>query len=156
MTKSLAIEIVGQFMRESPVDVEGLARALDLKIVRRILPDNESGKIECDAAGPCVVTVNAIHPRTRQRFTLAHEIAHFILHRDEIGDGITDNGMYRSGRPERIEREANRYAADILMPWRLVIEKVRSGKSTAIELAREFDVSAAVAEIRLKELQAYL
>ena len=35
--------------------------------------------------------------KTRQRFTIAHKIAHFILHREAIGDGIVDDALYRSG-----------------------------------------------------------
>lgn len=152
-TNQLSIETVGQFMRTAPVNVEALAGALGLQIKRAILPDNVSGKIECEKDGPCIITVNICHPRTRQRFTIAHEIAHFVLHRNQIGDGITDDGRYRSdGLSDSIERQANSYAADILMPWELVIKKRRDGCVSAEALAKEFDVSKAVAEIRLREL----
>ena len=156
MNRSLPIEIVGEFMRCAPVDVEGLASAIGLEIVRRPMPDDISGKIECEAdGGPCTITVNSTHAKTRQRFTIAHEIAHFILHRDMVGDGITDDGRYRSkGLSDQIERQANNYAADILMPWKLVLEKRNEGKTTAAEMAREFQVSEAVAEIRLRELRS--
>jgi Zn-dependent peptidase ImmA (M78 family) len=156
ITVKLPIEVVGDFMRSAPVNVEGLAAALGLEIQRKNLPDNVSGKIECETIGPCKITVNSIHPRTRQRFTIAHEIAHFILHRDLIGDGIIDDGMYRSGRSKLLERQANQYAANILMPWQLVVEKQhRQGITTALDMAKIFEVSPAVAEIRLKELQAF-
>jgi hypothetical protein len=149
----LSIETVGRFMRTAPVDVKGLATALGLKIESVILPDNVSGKIECEKGGPCTITVNASHPRTRQRFTIAHEIAHFVLHRNLIGDGIEDDGRYRSrGLSDSIERQANSYAADILMPWDLVIARRDNGCGTPEALAKVFDVSPAVAEIRLKEL----
>lgn len=157
MSKLLPIEIVGQYMRHAPVDVEKLAHALGMVVRRELRHDDQSGRIECEAnGGPCIITVNATHPESRQRFTIAHEIAHFILHRDAIGDGIVDDGMYRSGKPEKLERQANQYAAEILMPWKLVIDKYRAGKTTPAELAREFKVSAAVAEIRLRELRSYL
>lgn len=156
MNDHLPIEIVGQYMEQAPVDVEGLAKALGLTVNRELWPDNMSGKIECEPdGGPCTITVNAMHPDSRQRFTIAHEIAHYVLHRDSIGDGIVDNGMYRSGRSEKIERQANQYAAEILMPWKIVIERYRAGKTTPAELAREFKVSPAVAEIRMKELRSY-
>jgi Zn-dependent peptidase ImmA (M78 family) len=155
IAEKLPVELVGEFMRSAPVDVNGLARALNLEVQHKILPDNVSGKIECEINGPCKITVNSFHSRTRQRFTIAHEIAHFILHRDLIGDGITDNGMYRSGKSADIERQANRYAADILMPWALVVEKQRHGITTPAAMAKAFDVSAAVAEIRISELQFF-
>jgi Zn-dependent peptidase ImmA (M78 family) len=156
MESPLPIEIVGRFMGKAPVDVEGIARELGLKVYRKITDGDFSGKIECKSGNDCSITLNALHPETRQRFTLAHEIAHYILHRNIIGDGITDNGVYRSGRPEPIEREANRYAAEILMPWRLVREKYHAGARSSAELANEFGVSTAVADIRLKELQSFL
>src|SRR3546814_4029407 len=42
------------------------------------------------------IYVNGSHPRVRRRFSIAHEIAHFALHRNLIGDGVTDDAMYRS------------------------------------------------------------
>jgi Zn-dependent peptidase ImmA (M78 family) len=91
----------------------------------------------------------------RQRFTVAHEIAHAVLHPDMIGDGITDDAMWRSGLPETAEYQANRMAADILMPAHLIrekVEKVQSGLWTPATLAREFEVSNQSMEIRLKVL----
>ena len=110
-------------MKTVPVDVRGLATALGLKVVEDRLSPNVSGKIERDwfADDAFVITVNASHSETRKRFTIAHEIAHFVLHRDQIGDGVTDDGMYRSETlSTSVERQANQYAADILMPWNLV------------------------------------
>ncbi len=157
MKKALPIEIVGQYMHSAPVDVEKLAAAIGLEIDRKPLFDNVSGKIECQNGGPCKITFNSTHPKTRQRFTIAHEIAHYILHRDLIGDGVTDDGRYRSkDLSDPVERQANSYAADILMPWRLVVAKHREGLRAPAEFARAFGVSEKVAEIRLKELRSYL
>lgn len=152
----LPIEIVGGFMAgPAPIDVFALARELGVDVVAAPMRDDISGKIECDRGGPCRITVNAMHHPRRQRFTVAHEIAHYVLHRDLIGDGIEDNGKYRSKQQsDSVERQANRYAAEILMPWRLVAEKFQSGLQTPAALAREFAVSEAVAEIRLLELSS--
>lgn len=158
MDRQLPIEVVGEFMRSAPVDLERLAHAIGLEVTRAPLFDDVSGKIECEAnGGPCKITINSTHPRTRQRFTLAHEIAHFILHRDMIGDGIEDDCKYRSkGLSDSFERQANNYAANILMPWKLVLAKWKAGRRTPAEMARDFEVSEAVAEIRLKELRYIL
>lgn len=155
MDDTLPVEVVGKYMTAAPVDIDGLARELGIDVSRTVLPDDISGKIERKNDGNCAITINARHAMTRQRFTLAHEIAHYVLHRNLIGDGITDNGIYRSGRPEPIERQASQYAAEILMPWRLVLEKYRSGLKNPADLAGAFGVSAAVAEMRLKELQSF-
>jgi Zn-dependent peptidase ImmA (M78 family) len=150
----LPVEIVGKHMQQAPVDLESLARSLGLHVhTAHHWGDNISGKIECQIDGPCVVTINGKHSLKRQRFTLAHEIAHFVLHREKIGDGITDDGRYRSlASFDSEEREANRYAAAILMPHRLVREAYDTGCNTARDLSRKFDVSEAVAEIRMREL----
>ena len=61
----------------------------------------------------------------RRRFTIAHEIAHFLLHRDKIGDQLSDDAMYRSSLSSDDERAANRLAADILMPMGLIQDYMR-------------------------------
>lgn len=151
MANLLPIEIATQFMNSAPVDVTGLARALGLSVTRRAM-ENISGSIKCSKDGRCEIEINSLHSNTRQRFTLAHEIAHYILHRDLIGDGITDNALYRSAQPSAIERQANQFAARILMPAHLVRRFHNEGITSADRMAAKFEVSPAVADIRLKEL----
>ena len=153
----LPAEIVGTFLDKAPVDVAGMAKALSLKVAYEPLPDDVSGKIECELSGPCKVTVNTRHSKTRQRFTLAHEIAHYVLHRDLIGDGIVDDGMYRSEQLfSAHERQANNYAARTLMPVGLMRQAWDEGIDTAQGMAIRFDVSAQVAEIRMREVGCLL
>ncbi|NKE43640.1 ImmA/IrrE family metallo-endopeptidase [Roseomonas frigidaquae] len=148
------IQIVGRYLEDIPVDLDAMADDLGLE-VRYVdnLSDDVSGKIERTRGG-YRVTVNASHPRRRQRFTLAHEIAHFIMHRDLIGDGIVDNAMYRSaGLSDEIERQANRYAADILMPAAAVRRLYRQNVKSFAAMANAFDVSAEAAQVRMKDLR---
>jgi len=153
-------EIVLRYTRDHPVDLDGLAEALGL-IVRRdpSLPADISGRIErAGPTEPFLITINGRHSHRRQRFTLAHEIGHYVLHRDLIGDGLTDNALYRgrlnSGEEleEYREIEANRYAADLLMPSAAVRAEYRGGKRSYAEIAGAFDVSPDAARIRLKEV----
>jgi Zn-dependent peptidase ImmA (M78 family) len=154
MSDQLGVEIVGRHLRTAPVDVRQIASALGLRVREARLPPSISGKIQRHPMGlGYVVTVNDSHPEVRKRFTIAHEIAHFILHRDLIGDGIVDNALYRDARlGDSLERQANNYAAAILMPPNLVQRKRMIGKLSPKDLAREFQVSEAVAAIRLQEL----
>ena len=113
-----------------------------------------SGQILLDqrrggSSGYAIFT-NANHPRTRRRFTIAHEIAHFVLHRVLIGDGIQHDALYRSSLSDPIEREANRKAADILMPWHLVDQAILDGLDTVDDLAAAFEVSRSAMSIRLE------
>ncbi|SMD08015.1 protein of unknown function [Fulvimarina manganoxydans] len=151
--------VVDRFLGERPVDVREMSKALGIRIETKALPDSISGKIERVGlfGDDYVITVNSGHSATRQRFTIAHEIAHFILHRDLIGDGIVDDALYRDHRlGDERERQANRYAASLLMPRRQVREAWDNGAITKGALARAFDVSPAVAEIRMRELGCVL
>lgn len=121
------------------MDVYRLARALGLEIRDIKLPDYVSGKIEKDwRSGSFVISINDSHPLTRRRFTVAHEIAHFVLHQDLIGDGIVDDALYRSSKGNEIERQANAYAATILMPAPLVRARFNSGDKSYAGIADAF------------------
>lgn len=108
--------------KAAPVKVGELASSLGLKVVISELPAGVSGKLTCEPKGSdqWVIRVNRHEHRNRQRFTIAHEIAHFVLHRTEIDGELTDDTFYRSGLSEKREFEANRLAAEILMPWHLI------------------------------------
>lgn len=133
-----------------PVNVVGLANRLGIKVYDAAWPENISGKIQKDAKkggeSGFAIYVNRAHPNTRKRFTIAHEIAHYVLHEDKIGDGIFDDALYRSGLPEKIEVQANGLAADILMPWQELVKRTPAGVH---ELAELFNVSEQAMSIRL-------
>lgn len=147
-------DIVASFLNNAPVPVDQIAVALGLRLSFAPLAE-VSGKIERDTIG-YKMTVNSSDPHVRQRFTIAHEIGHFVLHRDLIGDGLTDDAMYRSKLSSEFETQANQYAAYVLMPPALVREKWRAGAKSYAELARIFDVSQEAAEYRLKKLDRLL
>ncbi len=141
---------------ERPVNLARLAKSLGLRVKLGTLPTGKSGSIQL-SEGELLIRLNRDESRQRQRFTLAHEIAHALLHRHVIEDlpaGIVDNAVYRSGASEQIEFEANRLAAEILMPWSAVQERVQElGGDISDEdietLATEFGVSVPAMEIRL-------
>lgn len=83
-------------------------------------------------------------------FTIAHEIAHYILHREKIGDKLTDNAMYRSKLSNVFERQANILASEILMPVHFVMQFIEENKSVP-EMASLFKVSEAATRIRLRQ-----
>jgi len=144
-------EIIQRHQRSAPVKVGAVAAELGLTVLRSDLPVGISGMLSRDSTDreKWIIRVNRHEHKHRQRFTIAHEIAHFLLHRDEIDEGITDDSFYRSGLSERREWEANKLAADILMPWPLVRSLANEGKVTASELASALEVSEAAMNIRL-------
>ncbi|MXZ54652.1 MAG: ImmA/IrrE family metallo-endopeptidase [Gammaproteobacteria bacterium] len=154
MKLSKAKAIVKLHQRNIPVDVEELAWALGATVYDVSgWPDEKSGMIRIDkedgGSRGYVIYVNADHHINRQRFTIAHEIAHIMLHDYLIGDGIITNGLYRSGLPTSAEWGANRTAADILMPWEWIHRLLDRGVTDVRELARRFQVSRDAMAIRL-------
>jgi IrrE N-terminal-like domain len=136
-----------------PVNVEHLAEVLCLPVTRRDLGPSVSAMIQRDptrrGSSGFVIYINSKDPMVRQRFSLAHEIAHFILHRDLIDQGVTDDTMYRSSELSSVyETQANQLAADILMPIRLVKKSFQANSSLA-QLAILFQVSKGAMKIRL-------
>ena len=149
--------IIDRYLSEYPVKLGHLARELGLAIKVASMGTGVSGQIMKEG-DHYVIRVNRNEARERQRFTIGHEIAHFLLHKpiiDSSPDGITDNVLYRSGAPERIEYEANRLAAALVMPMGLIEKKLREEfdsvvtEATIESLASAFEVSKAAMEIRL-------
>jgi predicted transcriptional regulator len=155
ITKS-PFQIISEYQKAPPVDVDALARALGIKVNYIELDEGIYGSLNRHPTwgGPSgyVIFINKKDPRVRQRFTLAHEIAHFVLHRDLIDSEVVDRAMYRSDLSTAHETQANRLAADILMPGHLLRREFAETKDVAV-LARRFDVSMAAMEIRLKSLR---
>jgi predicted transcriptional regulator len=144
------LAIVTEFMKSVPVKVGELARALGLEVVVAPLPLNISGSIE-PRGNTFVIKVNRYEAKARQRFTIAHEIAHYLLHRDRISGGLVDSVLYRSKLASRLEAEANRLAADIIMPRDAIGELISEADADerVDRLAEKFNVSRQAAEIRL-------
>jgi Zn-dependent peptidase ImmA (M78 family) len=109
------------------------------------------------------VLVNKNKPRTRQNFTIAHELGHYFLHQDIIknedvlidGESSLDgsNILFRLDAAEtsRIETEANNFAAALIMPTELVRSAWLTLKNIE-ECANIFNVSVSAISIRLERL----
>lgn len=149
-------DIIEASQSEPPVRLATVAQALGIRLRASTLPVGISGEIRPDPESPAgfTVRVNRHDAVRRQRFTIAHELSHFLLHRDQIGDGIVDDVLYRSEISDAREAEANRLAADILMPRSLVAEWVDRARALGVTdipkyLAEKFEVSEAAIKIRL-------
>ena len=148
--------IVDRYVTETPVKVGEIAKELGITVVKSPLPPKISGLIQPDpdATSGFMIKVNKYESTERQRFTIAHEIAHFLLHRQSIGAGVIDSIMYRSALTSRKEVEANQLAADIVMPKTLVSSRYKylrsqSSGRVVVDLAAEFKVSVPALEVRL-------
>lgn len=110
----------------APVPIEDLTHTLGVMVRRTPTEDHLSGFLLRNSGdGQAMIGVNEAHHPHRQRFTIAHEIGHFLLHRGQnvYVDGRTEAGLKISLRDEEAsvgtnpeEIEANVFAAELLMP----------------------------------------
>ena len=153
-------------IRQAPVDVEELARMSGADVRYRTFDGDISGLLLRDDDGSVVIGVHAGHAKTRQRFTIAHELGHHLMHK---GRPVIVEHLHRSARinyrdrrsamaSDREEIEANQFAAALLMPRPLLEEAFerraghRDTDATIESLARDFRVSPAAMRFRLVNL----
>lgn len=137
-----------------PVQVVPIARDLGLSVYNtNDWSDDISGQIiksiKFGGSSGYAIFANQKHNVYRRRFTIAHEIAHYVLHENLIGDGVVDDALYRSKLSGPVETQANDMAADILMPWHLINLATDSGHRNVPVLAELFQVSKSAMSIRL-------
>lgn len=150
------MQIIESYITCCPVKIAGLAQALGLDVYVAPLPPKVSGFIRPSEKSPSgfEIHVNKFEAKYRQRYTVAHEISHYLLHRDSINSGIYDNIMYRSSLTSSKEVEANKFAAEIIMPRDVIIKefhKLKKNGSYDIikDMAKLFQVSESAMKIRV-------
>ena len=161
--ESRAIEILKRFgVAGPPVPAENIARSLGAQITYEAFDGEISGMLLRDQ-GTLVIGVNSRHAPTRQRFTVAHEIGHILIHEGRpvfIDRFVRVN--FRDGESGTEEVEANAFAAELLMPQTFIYAAadralLRHPEYTAEELARvlarQFEVSPAAMQYRLINLE---
>jgi len=97
------------------------------------------------------IFIPSIAGKYRNRFTIAHELGHYILHSKLGKKQITVKRFLDSSQNDRVEWEANWFAASFLMPKSKFIEYYNQ-KSDTLYLSSVFGVSPTAVAIRKKEL----
>jgi len=111
------------------------------------------------------IYVSSKESRERQRFSIAHELAHFIQHKEKIQEfGIVGRQNMRSLSAKE-EGEADSLAAEILMPSSCVQDFLSENNITkeckitdklVDKFANEFEVSAPASRIKLRDMGYYV
>jgi Zn-dependent peptidase ImmA (M78 family) len=148
----------------APVDVVQLATQVLGATVKRAPFDGKlSGLVHRGRDGRAVIGVNDSHAPVRQRFTIAHELGHLLLHAQEdlhVDEGIWLRNERSSSAEDEREIEANQFAAELLMPAELIRDAV-AGRELDLAndddpmlkaLAEMFQVSRQALSIRLSRL----
>jgi Zn-dependent peptidase ImmA (M78 family) len=149
-----------------PVDVEKIATQLGAAIHKNRVEDDVSGFLVWQKAGP-IIGVNARHSLNRQRFTIAHEIGHIVLH-PQLSLRIDESFAVklRSDKSRRgddaDEKEANLFAAELLMPANLITDDIRRigvldlhDERRIEDLAKSYQVSTQAMTIRLQQVATF-
>ena len=155
-----------------PVNVRVIAERLGIQVKFDSVDDDLSGFLYREPkTGRAVIGVNANHHEHRQTFTIAHELGHFLLHESETVHVDTRKDGYtlqlrspKSSTGESVsEREANLFAAELLMPAKFLQRELRkkdldllddevAADSVLKTLAQKCRVSLQALTIRLHNL----
>lgn len=155
-----------------PVDLRRVAEAMHVRVHEKSLEDQVSGVLIIKS-GERHILVNGAHHTNRQRFTIGHELGHLVLHesgKDQIHIdrqmrlyqrvGEATSAIYNSpssSTTPQMEREANMFAAALLMPAPLLqhaaLENNLWDEADIGALALAFGVSEQAMTIRLQQLR---
>lgn len=163
--RHLPLQIREKYKGKLPVPVVAIAEDLGIGIyATNNFKRSESGSIRKDPEGYTIYIKENDSP-ARKRFTIAHEIGHYLMHSDllDSGNELVDNVKQpfiqlnrKAGKKETFaeqEREvqANQFAAELLMPE----QEFKKNWENAVaidDVASKFDVSPSAATVRAKEL----
>lgn len=152
-------------INRAPVPVDKIALKMNLAIVPTDLGDGVSGALVIKD-GNATIGINKTDSLLRRRFTIAHELGHYVLHSSSTNKLFVDTQvLFRtedgSKGDRQKEREANAFAAALLMPEHILNQELtdaRADKSLSSEediiwhLARKFKVSEIAMTFRLSNL----
>lgn len=154
----MAARLVERLNLQPPVDVEKLCNTLAEVAFKKFPIEIDGLCLDLKVSGKRPkVWVSVDIPRVRKRFTLAHEIGHIIIpwHTGTIVDELE---LPRSPEPSRyreMEAEANRFAAELLMPspWVLnLAERAEDGAALMHSIREIADVSYPAAFLKTAKL----
>ncbi len=162
ISKKLEELLMEDCYKDYELQLDNLAKKLSLSIFDATFTDPKlSGVIYKDKdTGKFSIYVNETHPITRKRFTVAHEIGHYIsaicesYSKEQLfKEGFEDYAvLYRKeGGNSLAEKEANQIAADMLMPAKWVQRFLEDGISIE-KMAKIFFVSREAMAIRVDNL----
>lgn len=160
--RSRAREILNEYnMLSLPVPVDKLAKKMGIIVRYEPLEGELSGMafVKGDAK---VVAVNSFHHPNRQRFTIAHEIGHHVLHAEKLKEGIhVDKMVMRrdvlaATGTDDFEIQANVFGSELLMPRDHIVALAGTldldDEDQLAKCARQIKVSVAALQFRLSAL----
>lgn len=142
----------------SDVDVIALAKNMGLRIEEVEFKEQDISGVLSKVDNTYVISINKQDTYTRKRFTIAHEIGHYVL--GHLNDASFNHMeiFRKSGQKDDKEVDANKFAATLLIDKQVlknvcfIVRKLKD-RSSKISLAADFfDVSKSTLEYRIKNL----
>lgn len=163
---ALAAALIAQLQDlKPPVPIHEIALALDINAIEERLLHSIEGCLQTDQHKSYgIIAVNATSKPRRQRFTIAHELGHFLNERhwpNKAGafECSTQDMSNPRGVPQHItqEKEANRFAIEVLAPHALMANSLaqQPDLDRACTLACDLDISREAAIRRYVELHPH-
>jgi Zn-dependent peptidase ImmA (M78 family) len=159
-----AREILEEFsITKAPVPVERVAKRLGATVRYSPFEDSLSGLITIKDGIP-IIGINALHHPNRQRFSIAHEIGHLVLHGEFLIDHVHVDKSFSLNRDElsargedALEIDANAFASELLVPREWLRNAIPrdadfDDERTLAAIARQFKVSTTAMQHRLLSL----
>jgi hypothetical protein len=128
-------------MRTPPVNLGVICECLNIEVYT--MPCESFGAAFSCIGGKGCLLVNSRLPQSRLRFSIAHELGHFLLKHEPL----TQIGGERS---PAVEREADAFASELLLPEELL--RADCARYTVPDIVRRYKVSRQALEIRMKTL----
>jgi Zn-dependent peptidase ImmA (M78 family) len=116
------------------IDIEAIAQYCGATIVYELLEGSEARILGNDIRA--IITVNSRSSVGRRRFSAGHELGHWMRDRGRVGFSCTEQVMIAEWDSVTVERRANEYSADLLMPVEM-FEKESRGKAITFDTVRE-------------------
>ncbi|MDI1258264.1 ImmA/IrrE family metallo-endopeptidase [Aquabacterium sp.] len=158
-------QLVAEIIRQNPnlpipVPIEEIARLSGINRIEAFSSEGFEGALIANATKSAgAIFFSALSPRPRQRFTIGHELGHFLLpwHRQTSFSCTAEDIGGRANKEWEIQ--ANQFAAELLMPAQLVKNKLHSLKDPElahiVQLRDQFGTSMEMTARRLVELSEY-
>ena len=133
----------------APVSLREVVSVLNLSLVERACEPFRSEAALVPLGEGRAIEVRGGADERRRRFTIAHEIGHFVLGHEKVAP---ERGGETNMAGRRLEREADLFAAELLMPEHLVRQAALEDGADPHRLADRFEVSVQAMSVRLRRL----
>lgn len=149
LVKKLAMATIKKHKLIVPIDVNQLAIELGFIVDTQELPNEDSAYCSLERK---IIILNSSHHPHRQRFSLGHELGHYMLKHNDERNIPTEEGETEKERKKRFEKEADYFSGCILMPETEFKKAFKSGCNSQI-LSKQFNVSQDALWVRIGQLR---